>query len=623
MTKRNAGGEGTSSALPRPRPARRLTWRVWLRVAGILMALITFFASFSHGWQAEALPQGCPPQSSVCNPVGLALMAGDIYAGYENWTPETAVVAPGAVVATTSTVTTGTRARVPTSRAGAIINFLAVAVTLGSMLPGLFEWGDDAPEELTMEPGLESGWVDGINWSTTESYAYGYKSRTLEWRILSAPAYGENGSVTYQTRCIAESGTGSGTLQSIKALRVNGSSSSSLFIHGTCGYVGTYPGGYWVPGDWETYTVALDYELRTIEGSNLTWRPVGHPSGQEPGTEPNGGTVTSTIQCGTNSGDLHYVSESLFTTFLPGTEFEYPSPECPAGEVVFGYGVTWTTSEGVEDIVPWTTTPEWVHDVPTEYPGCLPGTACELTLWRVTGPGPEYCGVAGVGCQDWYQDPNNTENYECRYGPYVVDLGYCNVFRNPGRLTPNTPTAEDPLNGTRASNGAAPDTGLDVGLTEYVHDPAPDPTPFPYAPSDSPAGECFPTGWGIFNPVEWVYRPVSCALAWAFVPRPQTVTDMITTTRTDLSADPMIGTVFETTDLALNYEPPTAGTCPGMPNFGRPEDGVTIQLPCDPRSMYGSDWDIFYAAMTGWLLATTAGTVFLIVRAYVTSKAPD
>jgi hypothetical protein len=29
---------------------------------------------------------------------------------------------------------------------------------------------------------------------------------------------------------------------------------------------------------------------------------------------------------------------------------------------------------------------------------------------------------------------------------------------------------------------------------------------------------CWPDGWGWFNPAEWVYRPVKCAMTWAFVP---------------------------------------------------------------------------------------------------------
>jgi len=35
--------------------------------------------------------------------------------------------------------------------------------------------------------------------------------------------------------------------------------------------------------------------------------------------------------------------------------------------------------------------------------------------------------------------------------------------------------------------------------------------------------KCMPEGWGVFNPVEWVQKPVQCALEWAFVPRPSVV----------------------------------------------------------------------------------------------------
>jgi len=37
-------------------------------------------------------------------------------------------------------------------------------------------------------------------------------------------------------------------------------------------------------------------------------------------------------------------------------------------------------------------------------------------------------------------------------------------------------------------------------------------------------GECWPSGWGVFNPLNWVLQPVKCALVWAFIPSAGTVT---------------------------------------------------------------------------------------------------
>lgn len=45
------------------------------------------------------------------------------------------------------------------------------------------------------------------------------------------------------------------------------------------------------------------------------------------------------------------------------------------------------------------------------------------------------------------------------------------------------------------------------------------PNPTPSSEPDGPdgsGGECWPSGWGWFNPAEWVLRPIKCALVWAF-----------------------------------------------------------------------------------------------------------
>jgi hypothetical protein len=46
----------------------------------------------------------------------------------------------------------------------------------------------------------------------------------------------------------------------------------------------------------------------------------------------------------------------------------------------------------------------------------------------------------------------------------------------------------------------------------------------PQLHTTSDEAECFPSGWAALNPVEWVLKPVKCALVWAFVP-PPTFTD--------------------------------------------------------------------------------------------------
>jgi hypothetical protein len=116
-------------------------------------------------------------------------------------------------------------------------------------------------------------------------------------------------------------------------------------------------------------------------------------------------------------------------------------------------------------------------------------------------------------------DPTATPR--CQWGAYAVDSAQC-----------------DPL---RADPGS---------------DPAPTPTPTPTGPVPGDAGQpdptdtegnaCFPSGWGMLNPVEWIYKPVKCALAWAFVPSSITADtiDGIGTTLQGKAPAPQLGSLF-------------------------------------------------------------------------------
>jgi hypothetical protein len=80
-------------------------------------------------------------------------------------------------------------------------------------------------------------------------------------------------------------------------------------------------------------------------------------------------------------------------------------------------------------------------------------------------------------------------------------------------------------------------------------DPSPAPTPPPGQagqPVDAEGRDCFPNGWGILNPVEWVQKPVKCALSWAFVPSTSTMTrvDGLATDLTTRAPAPELTSVF-------------------------------------------------------------------------------
>jgi hypothetical protein len=85
----------------------------------------------------------------------------------------------------------------------------------------------------------------------------------------------------------------------------------------------------------------------------------------------------------------------------------------------------------------------------------------------------------------------------CQWGPYELPASDCAPLWDP---TPEPTATPTPL-----------PTGTAVPQPPVDPDDADD------------ANRCWPKGWGAFNPLEWVYKPVLCALKDAFVPPPGTL----------------------------------------------------------------------------------------------------
>lgn len=158
------------------------------------------------------------------------------------------------------------------------------------------------------------------------------------------------------------------------------------------------------------------------------------------------------------------------------------------------------------------------------YPECG-GGVCRLGVWKVTPNGTRSCFDRSTDCEGWFRDPAKEDTYRCTYGrgaastfasSQVVALAECKVY---------APTF-NPQDVAQTKVYADPETGA----TPQIDAPAPDAATDPQAPpgveSNDPSvdggdnGVCFPQGWGALNPLEWVYKPVKCALVWAFVPSP-------------------------------------------------------------------------------------------------------
>jgi hypothetical protein len=189
------------------------------------------------------------------------------------------------------------------------------------------------------------------------------------------------------------------------------------------------------------------------------------------------------------------------------TDPSWPTPECaplPEGVLPIDTKINEVGGDEVHEVQAQPTTPEY-KDAVTKFPECMDGS-CMLDLQKI---GVGSCFDHPTDCAGWFQDPNKESTYTCRYNGKVVAFAECTVY---------APTFEPAIRGV-----GDPVTG----------DPIPEPNPpistlpgtgtIPSEQRDS----CFPSGWGVFNPFEWVMKPVGCALTAAFTPRRSVVEEAL------------------------------------------------------------------------------------------------
>lgn len=351
------------------------------------------------------------------------------------------------------------------------------------------------------------------------------------------------------------------------------------------------------------------------------------------------GEFVTTVQCVSSSGT------STLTAVSPVADgvAEIPETMCPDGSVMGSFNVTFVPVEGDPVVVFDGGNPEWVTDIPTEFPRCIDGQEdCVLTLWQTFANAPsQFCGAAAVGCPEWWdQVQTHPDSYQCRYGSYSVDLSYCAIYREPGTISPtvamSVDTAGNVTIGERLDTieRSAYDTLDDLKrqMDEWLqaNQPQPQPTtPGTPIPQPSPIPEfspdadgCWSTSWGVFNPATWVYRPIQCAFQWAFVPRTAVVAQQLDGARTALDDHgilrvvPAIATIpdsigdgwdqgCERLGLDLNSDaiPTSAG----------------IYIECSPTAQYGAGGAplLTLRNIVGVMLGVfTAVAAFRLVRAH-------
>jgi len=520
---------------------------------------------------AAALGEGCPPQATMCNPTALAEMVAvgdDVLLGQIGAAAGAGTSVVGSAVANA--------AGVVVAGGAATLTTMAIRTYFFDESSGLISEGDPAT----------AGFDGGSNIATK---TYSTTARWDGYATVIGPAYGASGHLTV-TLTAAPGSTGP-----CQAPNTAGHMVVTWYSDGVSHSVGYESGGplsnMCTAGSTITYGANVTGLTRVIVGGKI-WRPVGAPDRYEPPEGGLDGQVTVTTHCTLPDSTIQDWVNVIAAS--GGNSIEVPASACPAG-VLTGQDVNYLPGggsgggSGVK--IGGYEAPEWVQDMPTEYPECM-GSVCEVTLWRVFNDSPAlYCGVAAVGCPEWWSDTAKSSHFECRYSTHVVDLAYCSSMRNPGTNSANSAKIVDPETGhvTVVTPSVDPDVFRPVDpvrLPDAQPDPNPtvNPTPEPTwdpetcvgdvcVPGPDPShetgesGVCFPHGWGIFNPVEWVYRPVKCALVWAFVPRPAVVQQQVDTLHDDVMTKPPFAIVDAGVPVVIGlFQGYESGEC-GFDNF--------------------------------------------------------
>jgi hypothetical protein len=187
---------------------------------------------------------------------------------------------------------------------------------------------------------------------------------------------------------------------------------------------------------------------------------------------------------------------------------EMATPNCPATtdgstpRLVEVYEV----GDGMSELV-WHEEPTEAHIAyEQEFGELCKIQTCLLDLVQLSS-GTSCFGLKNA-CDGWMTSPTRDADYGCTYGGRAQPIQEChvyaNIFNEQKRLAGNA--------------WADPATGNDVGGgTSLRYDEA-----LMGLPGRSPTAlrDCGGTGWGEPNPLQWVLKPIQCALEWAWIPSP-------------------------------------------------------------------------------------------------------
>lgn len=390
------------------------------------------------------------------------------------------------------------------------LTWAACTITLGAGDPcadPLVKAGQFVPND-DIEPGNLPGWegYPNVSWSINGGPLAG-SQLTAQVNVNASPDWNQPGRVEYATTFTYPSTgqwwdiidwQGNTPILFTYVVGSNGPvqwGSVPIRMYESGGKIGNpQPGSVNLPAGY-----GLDHlELRgTASGPALaTWYPPGHQS-RPPETDMNPRRALQTRwECSQGPGGM------LQSSWFREADSSYPPPreaKCAQGEVVEYAIIQITEGQTAEETMyRWEASDEY-----RQYLGDWensPDKDAPLDL-GILGQGSEVlsCFSDPSKCAGWWDKPDKGQTMVCRKGATVLPLEDCNAYR---------PTFDPDKQAKGQVYGDPRDGAL----------PDPKPVP-PAAPDSSPSGgACFPSGWNVFNPVEWVLKPVSCALTWAFIP---------------------------------------------------------------------------------------------------------
>lgn len=305
-------------------------------------------------------------------------------------------------------------------------------------------------------------------------------------------------------------------------------------------------------------------EIRVLTGSNFSTATVRTTATINWSSGAPQRWVEQTVTCKNRAGTEVSVTNSSAAGAWTGSEaVQLLALMCPSGYRAKSWSAKVKTQGGADTdlgTVPGTSYPSNPADADCGYVG---DSLCILRLERRSSVSADTwvsCHTGSVACTKWAEDPARDQTYRCRYGPaagpfVTVSLGACSIYVNafPADPETNTPTIEQPA-------------------------------PLP-GPSSPPADANCDLGWADVLSGAVVYKAVSCALAWAFVPSDTAFSSAqtkVSTAWTTSSVGQLLTAEFEALSSLATIGEGQGSSCAGLqyefPLLGAGHDPIEVNL---------------------------------------------